>query len=284
MLLVLIAIATAVSAEGLQGNSNGYNYPTPTPPSSFNGYDYPKPSKPFHGGYNYKTPDCPLVLPSTTTVTDYKTKTLPPSTTTSVLTSYITLPPVVRTEFSTIFSTRTTTEVSVSTTVQLVPTTVTSLIKTTYCQPNTYLPPPTPPPPSPPPNTYLPVEPPSKEYLPQHQGAAAAPNTNVAGISTVVRQSDTSGNSGGFISTFVQQQSGPIKRATVGDPARLEPTLSSERSEANEIIPSEESSGQPAINIIYIDRNGVSEGKPPAGLMNWLLCKFNLSSGSCSDN
>ncbi|XP_050072727.1 uncharacterized protein LOC126560820 [Anopheles maculipalpis] len=286
LLLFLIAISTAVAAEGQQGHSNGYNYPKPTPPPAFNGYDYPKPSKPFHEGYTYNTPKCPLVLPSTSTVTDYKTivsstfltqtQTLPPITSTSFTTSFVTLPPevVTQTDTSTLYITFTSTEVSVSTTIEIQPTTVTSLLTTTYCQPNTYLPPPTPPP-----NTYLPVNPPSKEYLPQRP---PVPQTNVASTSNVVRQSESSGNQGGFISTFVQQQSGPIKRATAGSPSRLEP-LSSERIEANEVIPGEDSS-QPAINIIYIDRHGVSEGKPPAGLMNWLLCKFNLSNGSCSDN
>uniref|UniRef100_A0A182MJ18 Uncharacterized protein n=1 Tax=Anopheles culicifacies TaxID=139723 RepID=A0A182MJ18_9DIPT len=284
-LLILIAISTAVSAAGQTGGFNGYNYPKPTTPPPFTGYDYPKPSKPFNDGYSYTTPQCPLVLPSTSTVTDYQTivstsfitqtQTLPPITSTRLDTSYVTLPPVVQTQTdtSTMYITFTTTDFVVSTTTEIQPTTVTSLLTTTYCQPNTYLPPPTPPP-----NTYLPVDPPSKEYLPQRPPPT---QSNVAtGTSTVVRQSESTGDQGAFISTFVQQQSGPIKRAT--NPARPEP-LSSERVELNEVIPGEETS-KPAINIIYIDRHGVSEGKPPAALMNWLLCKFNLSSGSCSSN
>uniref|UniRef100_A0A182WC24 Uncharacterized protein n=1 Tax=Anopheles minimus TaxID=112268 RepID=A0A182WC24_9DIPT len=288
-LLILIAVSTAVSAAGQAGGFSGYNYPKPTTPAPFTGYDYPKPSKPFNEGYAYTTPQCPLVLPSTSTVIDYQTivstsfitetQTLPPITSTRLETSYITLPPVVQiqTDTSTSYITFTSTDFVVSTTTEIQPTTVTSLLTTTYCQPNTYLPPPTPPP-----NTYLPVDPPAKEYLPQRPPTT---QTNVAaapGTSTTVRQSESTGDQGSFISTFVQQQSGPIKRATINNPARLEPS-SSERVESNEVIPGEETSN-PAINIIYIDRHGVSEGKPPAALMNWLLCKFNLSSGSCSTN
>ncbi|XP_053663651.1 uncharacterized protein LOC128712803 [Anopheles marshallii] len=287
-LLILVAISTAVSAAGQSGGFNGYNYPKPTTPAPFTGYDYPKPSKPFNEGYTYTTPQCPLVLPSTSTVTDYQTivsssfvtqtQTLPPLISTRFETSYVTLPPVVQTQTdtSTLYITLTSTDIIVSTTTEIQPTTVTSLLTTTYCQPNTYLPPP----PTPPPNTYLPVDPPAKEYLPQRPPTA---QPNVAGTSTIVRQSESSvGDQGAFISTFVQQQSGPIKRATIDNPSRLNP-LSSERVESNEVIPGEETS-KPAINIIYIDRHGVSEGKPPAALMNWLLCKFNLSSGSCSNN
>uniref|UniRef100_A0A182V849 Uncharacterized protein n=1 Tax=Anopheles merus TaxID=30066 RepID=A0A182V849_ANOME len=299
-LLVLIALVTAVSAAGQQQANafNGYNYPKPTTPAPFTGYNYPKPSKPFNEGYTYNTPKCPLVLPSTTTVTDYstlvstayqtQTQTLPPITSTRLETSYVTLPPVVQTltETATQFITYTSTDFIVSTTTEIQPTTVTSLLTTTYCQPNTYLPPPTPPP-----NTYLPVEPPSKEYLPQRPPAATG---GAAGFSTVVRQSESSsaGSDQGssFISTFVQQQqSGPIKRATDGgggEPAgRIRSSTSGEqqRVETNEVLPGDEVP-QPTINIIYVDRHGVSEGTPPPSLMNWLLCKFNLSSGSCTNN
>uniref|UniRef100_A0A182K8X1 Uncharacterized protein n=1 Tax=Anopheles christyi TaxID=43041 RepID=A0A182K8X1_9DIPT len=290
-LIILIAITTAVSAAGQQGGAlNGYNYPKPatTTPAPFTGYNYPKPSKPFNEGYTYNTPKCPLVLPSTSTVTDYKTivstsfltqtQTLPPITSTRLETSYVTLPPVVQTqtETSTQFITFTSTDFIVSTTTEIQPTTVTSLLTTTYCQPNTYLPPPTPPP-----NTYLPVEPPSNEYLPQRPPAVSSQQGGAGIAAQVVRQSDSSGNRGAFISTFVQQ--GPIKRATGGDPAARIRATSEERVEANEVIPTEEVS-QPTINIIYVDRHGVSEGTPPPNLMNWLLCKFNLSSGSCTNN
>uniref|UniRef100_A0A182PPH3 Uncharacterized protein n=1 Tax=Anopheles epiroticus TaxID=199890 RepID=A0A182PPH3_9DIPT len=287
-LLMLIAVSTAVSAAGQQGPGfSGYNYPKPTTPAPFTGYNYPKPSKPFNEGYTYDTPKCPLVLPSTSTVTDYKTivstsfltqtQTLPPITSTRLETSYVTLPPVVQTqtETSTQLITFTSTDFIVSTTTEIQPTTVTSLLTTTYCQPNTYLPPP---PPTPPPNTYLPVDPPAKEYLPQRPPATQQQQPAGAGVSTVVRQSDTTGNQGAFISTFVQQQSGgPIKRATGGDPtARI-------RVESNEVLPADEVP-QPTINIIYVDRHGVSESTPPPNLMNWLLCKFNLSNGSCANN
>ncbi|XP_053674733.1 mucin-2-like [Anopheles nili] len=269
------------SVTGQQGFQNGYNYAKPSTPAPFTGYNYPKPSKPFNEGYTYTTPQCPLVLPSTSTVTDYQTivstsfltqtQTLPPLTSTRFETSYVTLPPVVQTltDTTTAYVTFTSTDFVVSTTTEIQPTTVTSLLTTTYCQPNTYLPPPTPPP-----NTYLPVDPPSKEYLPQ---LPSAPQSNSAG-SSVVRQP----NQGAFISTFVQQQSGPIKRASGGDPARL--PLSDERLESNEVIPDNgDQLSQPAINIIYVDRQSAASGQPPSDLMNWILCKFNLSSGTCSD-
>uniref|UniRef100_A0A182Q3W1 Uncharacterized protein n=1 Tax=Anopheles farauti TaxID=69004 RepID=A0A182Q3W1_9DIPT len=278
LIFLVAGVISAVSGAAQQG----YNYPKPTTPAPpFTGYSYPKPSKPFAEGYVYTTPKCPLVLPSTSTITNTQTvvstsyltqtQTLPPITSTQVDTSYITLPPVVQTQTdtSTLYISFTMTDYIVSTTTEIQPTTVTSLLTTTYCQPNTYLPPPTPPP-----NTYLPVDPPAKEYLPQR--APTPPQ------SPVVRVSGASDNQGSFISTFVQQQSGPIKRATVGEPA-----ASAERVESNEVIPGagkDRASVQPAINIIYVDRNGATEGQPPAGLMNWLLCKFNLASGSCAEN
>uniref|UniRef100_A0A182NJ26 DUF4794 domain-containing protein n=1 Tax=Anopheles dirus TaxID=7168 RepID=A0A182NJ26_9DIPT len=280
LIFLLASFSSAVSGAAQQG----YNYPRPTTPAPFTGYNYPTPSKTFNEGYVYTTPQCPLVLPSTSTVTNTQTvvstsvrtqtQTLPPITSTRLDTSYITLPPVVQTQTdtSTAYVTFTATEYIVSTTTEIQPTTVTSLQTTTYCQPNTYLPPPTPPP-----NTYLPaVDPPSNEYLPQR-----APGEPAPGISPVVRVSGTTSGTqqgGAFISTFVQQQSGPIKRATLGDPS----VTSAERVESNEVIPGV---SRPAINIIYVDRNGATEGQtPPASLMNWLLCKFNLASGSCDGN
>uniref|UniRef100_A0AAG5DBI0 Uncharacterized protein n=1 Tax=Anopheles atroparvus TaxID=41427 RepID=A0AAG5DBI0_ANOAO len=320
--LLLCAISAVAFVRGQ--SAPGYNYPRPPTPSPFTGYNYPKPSKPFNEGYSYTTPKCPLVLPSTVTVTDYQTvvstafltetQTLPPVTSTRLDTSYITLPPVIQTQTDTetLSLTFTQTDYLTSTTTEIRPTTVTSLLTTTYCQPNTYLPPPTPPP-----NTYLPVEPPAKEYLPQRPPVSqetrfsqAGPGFAQAGVGftqagTGFTQAGTTAtnqgtNQGTFISTFVQQQQqqqpGPIKRATAFDPNPTRIGLSQgrgasgERPESNEVIPSSDQLPQPAINIIYVDRNsnnnaGGAPGQPPAGLMNWLLCKFNLSSGSCaSDN
>ncbi|XP_058123281.1 mucin-2-like [Anopheles coustani] len=292
---LLICTIWALASVKCQSDT-GYNYPRPTTPPPFTGYNYPKPSKPFNEGYTYTTPKCPLVLPSTSTVTDYQTivstafltetQTLPPITSTRLETTYVTLPPVVQTQTNTetLSLTFTLTEYSTSITTEIRPTTVTSLLTTTYCQPNTYLPPPTPPP-----NTYLPVEPPAKEYLSQR--IAAISQTGAGFTQTSTSQGS---NQGTFISTFVQQQQpGPIKRASVFDssPTRfgLAPgrPASGERLESNEIIPggsAPDQLSQPAINIIYLDRNNAasSQGQPPAGLMNWLLCKFNLSSGSCA--
>ncbi|XP_050094057.1 uncharacterized protein LOC126576795 [Anopheles aquasalis] len=286
VLLFSVVLATAFSSVSAQ--SSGYNYPKPTTTTSapFTGYNYPKPSKPFNEGYTYTTPKCPLVLPSTTTTTStstivstsVRTETLPPVTQTSTSTSYITLPPIVQIETSSVFVTLTSTEIQ--------PTTVTSLLTTTYCQPNSYLPPP---PPPPPPNTYLPVEPPSKEYLPAAGDGATTPSrqpnadavirTSSSVDQTTPQQSNGAGT-GTFISTFVsQQQSGPIKRAA-GVTGKFRDSW--ERTELNEVAAE---TGQPAINIIYLDGQSGATARgpqPSAALMNWLLCKFNLSTGSCN--
>ncbi|XP_052859854.1 mucin-2-like [Anopheles cruzii] len=249
--VLLVAMATAVSVAGQSSGFSGYSYPKPTTKAPFEGYSYPKPTKPFTEGYTYTKPKCPLVLPSTVTdtqtivTTTLVTETLPPLTSTQFETAFVTLPPVVQTETETrtVFVTHTSTDLIVSTHTEIIPTTVTSLLTTTHCQPNSYLPPP---PPAPPVNTYLPaVDPPAKEYLPQP--------------------------------TAGQQ---PIKRAT------------GERTELNEIGGGADGStadqqSQPAINIIYVDRSPQRDGNvpadvPPADLMNWLLCKFNLTSGSCN--
>ncbi|XP_035786568.1 gibberellin-regulated protein 14-like [Anopheles albimanus] len=297
LLLCAVVLATALCTASAQ--NSGYNYPKPTTttPTSgpFTGYNYPKPSKPFNEGYSYTTPKCPLVLPSTSTListstivsTTVRTETLPPITQTQTQTetrtetAYITLPPIVQIETSSVFVTLTSTEIQ--------PTTVTSLLTTTYCQPNSYLPPP---PPTPPPNTYLPVEPPSKEYLP----AAGGGQPNDAIIRTSVSQVQTGeqGNGAGagtFISSsFVQQQqqqqqqTGPIKRAAGSSRGKLRDSW--ERTELNEVL----EAGQPAINIIYLDRQSggavagatTAKGQPSAALVSWLLCKFNLSTGSCN--
>ncbi|XP_058066337.1 mucin-2-like [Anopheles bellator] len=254
--VLLVVVATAMSVVGQSSGFGGYSYPKPstTTAAPFGGYSYPKPTKPFSEGYTYTKPKCPLVLPSTVTetvvTTALVTETLPPLTSTQFETAFVTLPPVVQTETETrtVVLTHTSTDLIVSTHTEIHPTTVTSLLTTSYCQPNSYLPPP-PPPPQPPANTYLPVvDLPAKEYLPQPAGGG--------------------------------QQ--PIKRAT------------GERTELNEIgdgadggPAAADQQPQPAINIIFVDRGPQRDGNgpadvPSADLMNWLLCKFNLTSGSCN--
>ncbi|XP_039428822.1 mucin-2-like [Culex pipiens pallens] len=268
------------------------------PRSGFSGYNYPKPSIPFNHGYTYTKPSCPLVLPSTSYLTATVTETsvvmttLPPLTTTEVQlsTSFVTLPRVTeystQTQLQTLTLTSTDYLTSTTTEFQIQPTTITSYLTSTYCAPNTYLPP------EPPKNTYLPAAtpppPPSNTYLPAQRES----NIEL-----------TTPNS--FLQSFGFAQAGPIKRMTEdiqangldsspsADPLKLD--LASDSSEltlTNIGAPPTGSSGNstlqpPTINIIYLDRAGGGDQQseqpkaPPADLMNWLLCRFNLVNMTC---
>ncbi|XP_055630911.1 mucin-2-like [Toxorhynchites rutilus septentrionalis] len=265
-------------------------------------FGYPEPSIPLHNGYIYDKPSCPLTLPSTSYITIPVTETsvvvttAAPVTNTLVQTTteLVTLPRITefltetKIEKSTTISTHFLT--STATQIDIHATTLTSYITTTYCAPNTYLPP------EPPKNSYLPPTSISAPPSPQPPSNAQTlpvvqkPQFNIDELDV----EQTTPNS--FLQSFAFEQAGPIKRATKAidentlddsvpaDLPDLSPSSSDvtyKRSMSSPLNPSTSARkySSPKIDIFYL------ESKPggPTDLMQWLLCRFNLVNTTCLD-
>ncbi|XP_053686777.1 uncharacterized protein LOC128736326 [Sabethes cyaneus] len=243
---------------------DGYSIDKPTQP--FAGYDYPKPSILFEHS-------CPVIPPSTQYITLSVTETklvqatLPPVTSIQLqtTTNFVTLPRLTEffteTKIQTLTATATNYLTVTSTAFQIQPTTLTSYLTTTIYAPKTYLPP------------AAPVS--QNTYLPTVTARPTSANTYLPNLRENIEH--TTPNT--FLQSYGFSQAAPIKRMTEDITANtLDDQPNGNTTQAQLTSP-------PAINIIYFDRRSdVDEPRgPPADLMSWLLCRFNLLNRTCEN-
>ncbi|XP_055532985.1 uncharacterized protein LOC129723060 [Wyeomyia smithii] len=175
-------------------------------------------------------------------------------------TQYVTLPPVVSVQLHTTTHTETVVQTLIATSTDYLTVTSTKF----NCAPSTYL---SPPPTSP--NTYLPVGKPTNTYLPKLR----------------VDIEQTTPNS--FLQSYDYSQAAPIKRMiddftanTLDDhlSVALHSPIGQDNSTTTTQLPT-------AVNIIYLDRRTAEDTSsgPPADLLSWLLCRFNLVNKTCEN-
>ncbi|XP_058464717.1 uncharacterized protein LOC131438608 [Malaya genurostris] len=267
--MILLVICHAFVFLGI---SSGYELPKPI--DKFTGYKYPKPSVTFEDGYAYNTPSCPLAPPKTQYITVSVTETsiaqnyLPPVTSVQLQTTteFVTLPRLTeystQTQFHTLTTTFTDFLTATTTEYRIQPTTVTSYVTSTYCAPNTYLPPPQPM------NTYLPNRRADIELTTPNQLYDSPGYVQTSPIKRMTEDTNDANS--------VYDSLNPVQDPTFASNTDLQR------------VPATTGQPTPSINIIYLDsrhnpNEPPSSSGPSTNLMSWILCRFHLVNSTCAN-